>query len=89
MQQHPFDIVHYVVVRHPHKPEAVGAKQIGSPLIVRQLIGMRVTVHLDNQPGLGTEEVSDERSQPDLAAELISIELAAAEALPQALFGWS
>lgn len=67
--QHALEIAHYVGVRHSHKAKAFAREPVGSPLVVSGLLGMRLSVDFDDQPGFGAEEIGDKWSEPDLAAE--------------------
>ena len=83
MLNHSADILHYVGVRHPHNPEALPCQPSGTAPIIIHLKGMGLAIDLDHQLCLSTEEISDERAQPDLAAELEAGELAGAQAGPE------
>ena len=52
------------------------------------LTGMWLTIELDDQRRFETGEIGDVRMQRVLEAELVSAELAVAEALPDAVLGF-
>ena len=87
--QHSVDVLHYVGVSDPHNPKALATEPSGPTIVVFDLPCVRVAVDLYNKPGISTEEVRNERPQPDLTAEFMAMKLAAAKLGPELLLGKS
>ena len=83
--KHAFGIAQYVVV--PESQDAIACNlEEGRASIILGTIAMLAAVGLDDQPGLMTDEVGDERPNGLLSSELGAVELARPQQAPQGPF---
>ena len=73
------------MVPEPEHVVSCIAQKLGSILVAGQFVCMLGTIDFDNQLRLWAEEIGEEWTDGMLTAELESIELAAAQALPQTM----
>jgi hypothetical protein len=83
--QNSFDVGADLMVPEPQHVVSRMVQKIGSTFVVGQFVRVLRTIDLDNELRLWAEEIDEEWTDGMLAAELESIELAAAQARPQSV----
>jgi hypothetical protein len=86
-RQASIEIVHYIHVGEPERPEA----KLPQHLCITCNIGlgiMRISIDFDHQTARWTEEIDNAPANHVLATELVPVELATAQRNPQTSFGF-
>jgi len=84
-----FDILHHIIVPEPPQPKTFCLNDRRTSLIIgfRFRPDMGFAIQLNRQPGLGTEEIDNIGTKPDLLPELQPRNLPIAEMSPKPFLG--